>query len=41
MTHSRAVQNDPSELRTTEVEVRRLDDLFPSLMAKAAAAKFF
>jgi len=35
------LQNDPSELRTTEVEVRRLDDLFPSLMAKAAAAKVF
>jgi FkbM family methyltransferase len=36
------LQNDPSsELRTEEVEMRRLDELFPSLMVKAAAAKVF
>jgi FkbM family methyltransferase len=32
---------DPSEVRTEEVEVRRLDELFPSLMANAAAPKVF
>jgi hypothetical protein len=32
-------QNAPSELRTVEVEVRKLDEVFPSLMANTAAAK--
>ena len=35
------LQNAPSELRTEEVEVRRLDEVFPSLMANAATAKVF
>jgi FkbM family methyltransferase len=35
------LRNSPSELRTEEVEMRRLDEVFPSLMVNAAGAKVF
>ena len=35
------LQNTPLKLVTEEVEMRRLDEVFPSLMASAAGAKVF
>jgi FkbM family methyltransferase len=35
------LQNNPGEQKIEQVEVRRLDELFPSLMANAAGAKVF